>query len=144
MSSSRIRRLPVDLLPLRAARHFDIGRIGLFGLLMLGAIASPALAASDDASVPPVVSDADAHDDTATAYDTGPLQPKAPRNEAEDERLSALAMYAAGRMHEEKEELPAALRMYQRATRFDPQAQTPLRDAIRMAFSLGRSDEAIR
>ena len=144
MSSSRIRRLPVDLLPLRAARQFDIGQIGLFGLLMLGAIASPALAASDDASVPPVVSDADAHDDTATAYDTGPLQPKAPRNEAEDERLSALAMYAAGRMHEEKEELPAALRMYQRATRFDPQAQTPLRDAIRMAFSLGRSDEAIR
>jgi tetratricopeptide (TPR) repeat protein len=92
----------------------------------------------------PIVTDADEQDDTTAAYDTGAFQPKAPREETDEERLTALAMYSAGRMHEEKEELPAALRMYERASRFDPQAQTPLRDAIRMAFSLGRSDEAIR
>ena len=93
---------------------------------------------------PPVTSDADQPSETTAAYDAGTFRPKAPRTEAGDERLTALAMYSAGRMHEEKQELPAALRMYERASRFDPAAQTPLRDAIRMAFSIGRSDEAIR
>lgn len=145
MAHSQLRRISGDATSRYAVRpRYSCRPFGVLVLLLAGAFARPVLAASGDASVPPVVSDADAHDDTATALDTGPLKPKAPRNEAEDERLSALAMYAAGRMHEEKEELPAALRMYQRATRFDPLAQTPLRDAIRMAFSLGRSDEAIR
>ncbi|MBX9789814.1 MAG: tetratricopeptide repeat protein [Pirellulales bacterium] len=93
---------------------------------------------------PPAISDADQPNDTAAAYDVGVFHAKTPRTEAQGERLTALAMYSAGRMHEEKQELPAALRMYERASRFDPAAQTPLRDAIRMAFSIGRSDEAIR
>ncbi|MGD9647033.1 MAG: tetratricopeptide repeat protein, partial [Pirellulales bacterium] len=117
----------------------------LVGVFLL-AVPTLAVAATPSSTFdsPPTVTDADRPDDTTAAYDTGPFKPKVPRDETDEERLTALALYSAGRMHEEKEELPQALRMYERASRFDPQAQTPLRDTIRMAFSLGRSDEAIR
>lgn len=73
-----------------------------------------------------------------------PLVPRRPRTEAEEDRLRAAALFAAGRMLEQKGEKPAALRRYERAARYDADALPILREIIPLAFSLGRSQEAVR
>lgn len=76
-----------------------------------------------------------------------PLLPHAPqtvRSEAEEDRLHAAALFAAARMLEQKGEMDAALRRYQRAARYDDQALPILREIVPLAFSVGRSQEAIR
>jgi tetratricopeptide (TPR) repeat protein len=66
------------------------------------------------------------------------------RSEAERDRLDAVSMFAAGRMHEQRQELPEALRRYQRAFRLDPTAEPVLREIVPLAFNLGREEEAVR
>lgn len=73
-----------------------------------------------------------------------PLRQTVPRTEAERDRLDAVAMFAAGRMLEQRQELPQALRRYQRAFRLDPTAEPVLREIIPLAFGLGREEEAVR
>jgi tetratricopeptide (TPR) repeat protein len=73
-----------------------------------------------------------------------PLVKSDPRSEAERDRLDAVSMFAAGRMHEQRQELPEALRRYQRAFRLDPTAEPVLREIIPLAFNLGREEEAVR
>jgi tetratricopeptide (TPR) repeat protein len=53
-------------------------------------------------------------------------------------------MFAAGRMLEQRQELPQALRRYQRAFRLDPTAEPVLREIVPLAFNLGREEEAVR
>jgi tetratricopeptide (TPR) repeat protein len=65
-------------------------------------------------------------------------------SEMERDRLEAAAMFAAGRVHEQRQELPAALRRYQRAFRLDPSAEPVLRALVPLAFSMGREEEAVR
>jgi hypothetical protein len=65
-------------------------------------------------------------------------------SELERDRLEAAAMFAAGRVHEQRQELPAALQRYQRAFRLDPSAEPVLRALVPLAFSMGREEEAVR
>ncbi|HTQ39164.1 MAG TPA: tetratricopeptide repeat protein [Pirellulales bacterium] len=72
------------------------------------------------------------------------LSPKQPRSEEEEDRLAALAHFSAGHMLQERQQLPEALREYERAIRYDPDATPVLRELVPLAFSEDRPDEALR
>jgi tetratricopeptide (TPR) repeat protein len=88
-----------------------------------------------------------------------PFQPATPRTAEEQDRLDAVALFAAGRMREQAgleheqsgddaardENYSAALRLYERALRHDPDALPILRHIIRLAIEkLNRPAEALR
>ncbi len=73
-----------------------------------------------------------------------PLKPKQPQTEAGRERLQALTLFAAGRMLERRQDYAGALRNYQRALRYDPQALTVARSIVPLAIRLKRYSEAVR
>lgn len=73
-----------------------------------------------------------------------PLVPRRGRTAAEQDRLDALALFAAGRVHERRQELEAALRSYQRSLRLDPGAMTVARQVVRVAVRLKRPAVAVR
>jgi tetratricopeptide (TPR) repeat protein len=72
------------------------------------------------------------------------LVPKQSRSEEERDRLEAAAMFAAGRTLEQREESAAALKMFERAARLDPQATPVLRELVPLAYSINRRAEALR
>jgi len=108
----------------------------LTGLVAAAFACGQALVAADTG---PPLAPGNEFDDPIT-----PLAPKRPRTEAESDHLHALALFAAGRMAEQKQELSAALRMYERALRFDPEALPILREIVPLAFNLDRHAEAVR
>ena len=67
-----------------------------------------------------------------------------PRTEAEEDRLEAAAKFAAGRTLEQRDESAAALQLYERAVRLDPQATPVLRELVPLAYNLDRRAEALR
>ena len=73
-----------------------------------------------------------------------PLVPKKPRTEAEENRVQAEALLATARTMEQRQESAAALRLYERAFRLDPQAVAALEEIVPLAFSLNRRDESLR
>ena len=73
-----------------------------------------------------------------------PLTPPQPRTEAQRDHLEAIALFAAGRMHQRREEYADALRCYQRALRYDPQSSTIARAILPAAIRLKRYSEAVR
>ncbi len=73
-----------------------------------------------------------------------PLTPQQPRTETQRDRLEAIALFSAGRMHERRDEYADALRCYQRALRYDPQSSTIVRAIIPVAVRLKRYSEAVR
>ena len=76
-----------------------------------------------------------------------PLAPFAPlkaRTGAEEDRLHAAALFAAGRMAEQKQDYAHALPFYERALRYDPSGVAILEEIVPLAFNLGRSAEAVR
>ena len=66
------------------------------------------------------------------------------RAEDEEDRVEALALFAAGRMLERLERYAEALRLYQRALRRDDEAATVARRIVPLAFRLKHHGEAIR
>jgi tetratricopeptide (TPR) repeat protein len=82
----------------------------------------------------------------ASALDDAPevLHPRTPATELETDRLEAVALYAAGRMQERRQEYAAALVKYQRALRLDPEAAEVLTSILQVAFRLNRTAEADR
>lgn len=72
------------------------------------------------------------------------LQPQRPRTEAEEDRLIAAAQFAHGRLLLQREDYAGALRRYERAYRYDPQAVSLLPDIVTLAVSLKRGGEAAR
>jgi tetratricopeptide (TPR) repeat protein len=66
------------------------------------------------------------------------------RSENEQDRLEAVSLFGAARLLEQRQDLPAALRRYQRAHRHDPGAAEILRHIVPLAFNLGREQEAVR
>ena len=70
--------------------------------------------------------------------------PERPRSEAEEHRVTAVSLFAAGRVAEDEERLHQALRLYQRATRFDPTAVAARRQAVLLAARMERWKEATR
>ncbi len=73
-----------------------------------------------------------------------PMTVQRPRSQSERDHLQALALFAAGRMHERREEFAEALRGYQRALRYDPQSGSVAWAIVRVAFHLKRYAEAAR
>ena len=73
-----------------------------------------------------------------------PLVPKAPRTEADEDRIAAAVLYAHGRLLQNRDDLGGALSRYQRAWRYDPAQVSILREIAPLAFELKRSDEAGR
>lgn len=72
------------------------------------------------------------------------LVPKHPRTEADEDRIQAAALLATARTMEQRQEPAAALRLYQRAYRIDPNAVAALEEIVPLAFSLNRRDESLR
>lgn len=72
------------------------------------------------------------------------LKPLTPRGDADQERLEALSLFSAARMLEEQERYAEALRLYQRALRYDPAAVTVARAIVPLAVRLERHAEAVR
>ncbi len=58
--------------------------------------------------------------------------------------MQALALFAAGRVAEQKQDYQQALRCYERALRLDPDAVPALREIVPLAFNLDRQAEAVR
>jgi tetratricopeptide (TPR) repeat protein len=73
-----------------------------------------------------------------------PLRRKTPRTEQEQDRLEAMSLFAAGRSLEHRGDEAEALRLYERALRWDPQAAEIVRSIIPLAFHLKRHAEAVR
>ncbi len=73
-----------------------------------------------------------------------PLVSRRPRTEADEDRLEALSLFAAGRMLQRQQKYAEALRLYQRALRCDPQSVAVARAIIPLAFRLKRHAEAVR
>ncbi len=87
----------------------------------------------------------DANLDDANLDDAAePLVPKQRRSEAEQDRLQATALFAAARTCEQRQDYPAALRLYERALRCDREARVALREIVALAFNLDRRAEAAR
>jgi tetratricopeptide (TPR) repeat protein len=75
---------------------------------------------------------------------TAPFVPTRPRSEQQQNHLEAMSLFAAGRMCEQHEDFAGALKFYQRALRFDPEALPVLRQIVPLAFNLNRTAEAVR
>jgi tetratricopeptide (TPR) repeat protein len=73
-----------------------------------------------------------------------PMTARRPRTESDRQHVEALALFAAGRMHERREEFAEALRCYQRALRYDQQSAAVARAIIPVAVRLKRYSEAVR
>lgn len=121
-------------------RYLRVSLVALLGWLL--ASAAPAVdapkhsaAAADKVKAPQALQIDDAPQ---------PLTPKRPRTAAEQDRLEALALFAAGRMKEQEQDFNGALRLYQRALRHDPKALPVLEQIVPLAFSLNRPTEAVR
>ncbi|HEY1599627.1 MAG TPA: tetratricopeptide repeat protein [Pirellulales bacterium] len=112
--------------------HFDLLRLCAARLLfvavgLLAPWGATQLHAADDLQDPPA-----------------PLEEKQPRTQQAQDHLEALSLYSAGRIEEQKEHLGEALRLYQRALRYEPDALPIVREIVPLAFSLDRPNEAVR
>jgi len=104
------------------------------------------LAAATPQTATPEVAPAAPQAQSATELDEppAPISEKNPRTEQQKNHLEALSLFGAGRIAEQNEHLAAALRLYQRALRFEPDATPIIRQIIPLAFSLDRPNEAVR
>jgi len=72
------------------------------------------------------------------------LVPVEARDEAAQAKVTAEALYAHGRMLLQRRDFPAALRRFQRAYRYHPQADSMLPRIVLLAHQIRRPDEAAR
>ena len=75
---------------------------------------------------------------------TKPLDPRRQRTEAEEDRIEAISLFAAGRMLHQQQKHAEALRLYQRALRYDPKSAAIVRAIVPLAYRLKRHAEAVR
>ena len=74
----------------------------------------------------------------------GELEPLRPRAEVDEDRSSAAARVAVGRLHYQREQPRPALQCFQRAFRFDANSISVLSDIVPLQLALNRHDEAAR
>ncbi|MCA9198452.1 MAG: hypothetical protein KDA87_12985, partial [Planctomycetales bacterium] len=67
-----------------------------------------------------------------------------PSSELDQDRCESSARFALGRLAFRRENLPAALRHYQRAFRYANQSSTICVEIVELAYHLGRLDQAVR
>jgi tetratricopeptide (TPR) repeat protein len=70
--------------------------------------------------------------------------PKRPLREADQDRLRAVSLFAAGRVLEREQQYPEALRSYQRALRWDPDSDTIATAVVQLALRMKRPAVAMR
>jgi tetratricopeptide (TPR) repeat protein len=73
-----------------------------------------------------------------------PLAAQRPRTEADEDRVEALALFAAGRTWEQRQMFDKALRCYERAQRRDPAAGSILEALVLLAEQLNQDPVAVR
>lgn len=83
-------------------------------------------------------------DNTLVDEEPAPLAPQRPRSEQEQDRVEADALFAHGRLLQQKNDLAGALRRYQRAWRRHPDAAFLLKEIVSLALSVNRPEEATR
>jgi len=72
------------------------------------------------------------------------LAPKIPRSEQDQDQVVSAALYAHGRLLLQRRDYAQALRRFQRAWRYDPEAVSILPRIVFLAHQLRRPDEAAR
>ncbi|MBN2023985.1 MAG: tetratricopeptide repeat protein [Pirellulales bacterium] len=73
-----------------------------------------------------------------------PLVPRRKPTEAEEDRAHALALFSTARALEQRDKPAEALRLYQRALRYDPRSKAAARSVVILADQLGRLDQRDR
>lgn len=117
-------------------------------LIWGGLIAAPLPAADDD--LPKSIRDLQpiANDGLPIASDfeevPAPFVPAKPRSAEDEAHITALALFAAARSMQNEGDDAEALRLYQRALRYDPVAVPVLEQIIPLALKLKRPGEAVR
>ncbi|MEX0675874.1 MAG: tetratricopeptide repeat protein [Pirellulales bacterium] len=119
-------------------------RLALLAVIAIGLMGPPRSAvlghepAPQTAGKPPAVESLQLDDPLE------PFVPLRPRTGREEDHIRALALFAAARVAEQKQDYDTALRSYQRAYRFDPNALAALREIVPLAFNLDRQEEGVR
>lgn len=72
------------------------------------------------------------------------LNTQGDRSEIEQDRLTASSMFTHGRLLYQREKFAEALRRYQRAYRYDPEAVVILGEIVSLAFEVEHNEEAAR
>lgn len=108
-----------------------------------GALADPVAAPAETPATAAAPAEMDAE---SLILDEVPevLKPARPRTQEEEDRLKALALYSAARVKEQDGDAAGALKLYQRALRFDPNATTIAEAIVPLAVELDRHAEAVR
>ncbi len=130
-----------DSLFQRVARFQPVARAPLAILIaavLIFVSASPLAAASTEDTGLSIAPDSPFDDPVE------PLVPLKPRTHEEQDHVQALALFAAARVAEQKQNYVEALRNYQRAFRFDPDALAALREIVPLAFNLDREAVGVR
>jgi tetratricopeptide (TPR) repeat protein len=109
------------------------------GIGILSWLTAVATLATGSPATAPLLPPLDWLDDAAPLF-----RPRQPASEKDNDRREAVALYAAGRMLEHRQDYAGALRNYQRAWRCDPQATDVLVSILQVAFRLNRTAEADR
>ena len=104
-------------------------------LLLLSLLTSHPAAATSAAALPPL---------TPLDPPVPPLAPVHPRTEHEAARVESAAYYAAGRVLLARGDAAGALRRFQRAWRYHPEAVSILPEIVFLAHRLHRPDETAR
>jgi tetratricopeptide (TPR) repeat protein len=140
----RVANLPTDGRRIATLPH-ACAKSGLVALLLSAALTIGFVAQADEAETARPAAPPKPIAPAATVLDDVPLPlVQQPRSEAEQDRVDALAMFAAGRMHERRGEDREALRRFERAFLYDPQATAIARAIVPVAVRLNRHAEAAR
>jgi tetratricopeptide (TPR) repeat protein len=78
------------------------------------------------------------------ADDPPVVLPAAKRSEVEQDKLTAASMFTHGRLLYQREKFSEALRRYERAYRYDPEAVAILGEIVSLAFEVEHNEEAAR
>jgi tetratricopeptide (TPR) repeat protein len=73
-----------------------------------------------------------------------PLSANKPSEESQHDKLEALTLYSTARAMELREKYAEALKLYQRAFRYDPQSAEIIREIVPLAIHLKRESVAVR
>ncbi|HEX4131317.1 MAG TPA: tetratricopeptide repeat protein [Pirellulales bacterium] len=72
-----------------------------------------------------------------------PLIPRKPKTQKDRDKIEALSLFASGRAEEQRGNLAAALRLYQRALRYEPDSLPIVREVIAAAQKLERVRDVV-
>jgi tetratricopeptide (TPR) repeat protein len=128
---------------MRASRPLSVC-LACIAALVLGP--RPAARGADEPFAEQDAIPTDASDAPATDLEepAEPFEPRQPRSPQAQDRVQALALFAAARTAEDRGDYAVALRQYQRAWRLDPASAAVVERILPLALGLDRPDVAAR